>query len=76
MSELKKLEVPLGPMRQLKDHAMAIFELVNEKQTGVYVLNNGRVAGVMMTREQYEALLGANHIEVPVVSPMKQIDLL
>jgi PHD/YefM family antitoxin component YafN of YafNO toxin-antitoxin module len=76
MSELKKLEVPLVPMRQLKDHAMAIFELANEKQTGVYVLNNGRVAGVMMTREQYEALLGANHIEVPVIQPMKQIDLL
>ena len=36
---------------------MAVFERSEEADNGVYVLNHGSVAGVMLARAQYEQLI-------------------
>lgn len=74
MSELRKIEVPLVSSVVVKKNPKRVFELANQAETGVYVLNRSKVVGVMLTPEQYAALLGANHIEVPRVEPKKVID--
>ncbi|MEI5988800.1 type II toxin-antitoxin system Phd/YefM family antitoxin [Enterococcus crotali] len=41
----------------VKQSPMTIFETAKEKNTGVYIYNRNKVAGVMLTAEQYETLI-------------------
>ncbi|MBM7688213.1 prevent-host-death protein [Enterococcus ureilyticus] len=41
----------------VKQSPMSIFETAKEKNTGVYIYNRKKIAGVMLTAEQYEALI-------------------
>ena len=54
---LKKLEVPTTSITEVKKSPMDVFQQAREAETGVYVFNREKVAGVMLTQEQYEALL-------------------
>ncbi|MGX7351214.1 prevent-host-death protein [Enterococcus canis] len=55
--ELKKLEVPTASITDVKKSPMEVFQLAREKGTGVYIFNREKVAGVMITQEQYERLV-------------------
>lgn len=55
--ELKKLEVPTTSITEVKKSPMDVFNQAREAGTGVYVFNREKVAGVMMTQQQYEDLL-------------------
>lgn len=54
---LKKLEVPTTSITEVKKSPMDVFQQAREAGTGVYVFNREKVAGVMLTQEQYETLL-------------------
>ncbi|MGI6156070.1 MAG: type II toxin-antitoxin system Phd/YefM family antitoxin, partial [Enterococcus lemanii] len=54
---LKKLEVPTTSITEVKKSPMDVFQQAREARTGVYVFNREKVAGVMLTQEQYETLL-------------------
>lgn len=54
---LKKLEVPTTSITEVKKSPMDVFKQAREVGTGVYVFNREKVAGVMLTQEQYETLL-------------------
>ncbi len=54
---LKKLEVPTTSITEVKKSPMDVFKQAREAGTGVYVFNREKVAGVMLTQEQYETLL-------------------
>lgn len=41
----------------VKQSPMTIFETAKETNTGVYIYNRKKVAGVMLSAEQYEALI-------------------
>lgn len=41
----------------VKQSPMTIFETAKAKKTGVYIYNRKKVAGVMLSAEQYEALI-------------------
>lgn len=74
MAEMRKIEVPIVSSVVVKKNPRKVFELANQRQTGVYVLNRSNIIGVMVTEAQYAALLGVNHIEVPRVEIKKVTD--
>lgn len=55
--ELKKLDVPTTSITEVKKSPMDVFNQAREAGTAVYVFNREKVAGVMLTQEQYETLL-------------------
>ncbi|MFP3774279.1 type II toxin-antitoxin system Phd/YefM family antitoxin [Enterococcus mundtii] len=55
--ELKKLEVPTSSITEVKRSPMDVFDQARKAETGVYIFNREKVAGVMLTQEQYETLL-------------------
>lgn len=59
--ELKKLEVPTTSITEVKKSPMDVFEQARQAGTAVYVFNREKVAGVMLTQEQYENLLQELH---------------
>jgi PHD/YefM family antitoxin component YafN of YafNO toxin-antitoxin module len=72
--ELKKLEVPTASITDVKKSPMDVFAQAREEGTGVYIFNREKVAGVMITREQYELLLTAlNEEERPVLDEVHQL---
>ena len=54
--ELKKLEVPTTSITEVKNLRW-MYLIKREAGTAVYVFNREKVAGVMLTQEQYETLL-------------------
>lgn len=54
---LKKLEVPTTSITDVKKSPMDVFQQARDAGTGVYVFNREKIAGVMLTQEQYETLL-------------------
>ena len=56
---LKKLEVPTTSITEVKKSPMDVFQQARDASTGVYVFNREKIAGVMLTQEQYETLLQA-----------------
>lgn len=54
---LKKLEVPTTSITEVKKSPMDVFQQARDNGTGVYVFNREKIAGVMLTQEQYEDLL-------------------
>lgn len=54
---LKKLEVPTTSITEVKKSPMDVFQQARDAETGVYVFNREKIAGVMLTQEQYETLL-------------------
>jgi hypothetical protein len=56
---LRTLQVPTATITEVKQSPVSIFGKARETNTGVYVFNRGYVAGVMLTREQYEGLVYA-----------------
>lgn len=50
------LNVPITSISNLKRSPMEAFEKANKENTGVYVFNREKVAGVMLTQKQYESL--------------------
>jgi PHD/YefM family antitoxin component YafN of YafNO toxin-antitoxin module len=59
---MKTLAVPTANITDVKKSPGKVFELAAKNDNGVYIFNRGRVAGVMLTREQYENL--SNSIEM------------
>lgn len=55
--ELKKLEVPTSSITEVKRSPMDVFAQARDAGTSVYIFNREKVAGVMLTQEQYETLL-------------------
>ncbi|WP_265457098.1 type II toxin-antitoxin system Phd/YefM family antitoxin [Enterococcus sp. HY326] len=55
--ELKKLEVPTSSITEVKRSPMEVFEQARKEGTGVYIFNREKVAGVMVTKDQYEKLV-------------------
>lgn len=55
--ELKKLEVPTSSITEVKKSPMTVFDQARHAGTGVYIFNREKIAGVMLTKEQYEGLL-------------------
>ncbi|MDR0921512.1 MAG: type II toxin-antitoxin system Phd/YefM family antitoxin [Lactobacillales bacterium] len=55
--KLKKLEVPTASITDVKKSPMDIFQQARTEGTGVYIFNREKIAGVMITQEQYELLL-------------------
>ncbi|MBV7389313.1 type II toxin-antitoxin system Phd/YefM family antitoxin [Enterococcus alishanensis] len=55
--ELKKLDVPTSSITDVKKSPMDVFGQARKAGTGVYVFNREKVAGIMLTQEQYEELL-------------------
>ncbi|AND72925.1 MULTISPECIES: hypothetical protein [Enterococcus] len=55
--DLKKLEVPTSSITEVKRSPMDVFDQARKAETGVYIFNREKVAGVMLTQEQYETLL-------------------
>lgn len=50
------LKVPITSISKVKQSPMDVFQMANEENTGVYVFNREKVAGVMLTLDQYESL--------------------
>lgn len=59
--ELKKLEVPTSSITDVKKSPMDVFNQAREAGTAVYIFNREKIAGVMLTQEQYEKLLNELH---------------
>lgn len=59
--ELKKLEVPTSSITEVKKSPMDVFQQARDAKTGVYVFNREKIAGVMLTQQQYEELLTELH---------------
>ncbi|MGL9869399.1 type II toxin-antitoxin system Phd/YefM family antitoxin [Enterococcus sp. DIV0691] len=55
--DLKKLEVPTSSITEVKRSPMDVFDQARKAENGVYIFNREKVAGVMLTQEQYETLL-------------------
>ena len=54
---LKKLEVPTTSITEVKKSPMDVFQQARDARTGVYVFKREKIAGIMLTQEQYETLL-------------------
>lgn len=54
----KKLEVPTSSITEVKRSPMEVFDIARKEETGVYIFNREKVAGVMLTKELYEKLVG------------------
>lgn len=55
----KKLEVPTASITDVKKSPTELFKIAEEQNTGVYVFNRDKVAGVMISQSQYETLVSA-----------------
>lgn len=55
--ELKRLEVPTTSITEVKKSPMDVFQQARDAGTGVYVFNREKIAGIMLTQQQYEELL-------------------
>lgn len=53
---MKILDVPMTSISEVKRSPMEIFEKAAHESSGVYVFNREKVAGVMLTQQQYESL--------------------
>lgn len=54
---LKKLEVPTSSISEVKRSPMDVFQQARDAETGVYIFNREKIAGVMLTQQQYEELV-------------------
>ncbi|MBS7577575.1 MULTISPECIES: type II toxin-antitoxin system Phd/YefM family antitoxin [unclassified Enterococcus] len=54
----KKLEVPTASITDVKKSPTEVFKIAEQTQTGVYIFNREKVAGVMISQAQYEILVG------------------
>ena len=61
LMELKKLEVPTSSITEVKKSPMDVFQQARDAKTGVYIFNREKIAGVMLTQQQYEDLLTELH---------------
>ena len=63
----KKLEVPTASITDVKKSPTEVFKIAEQTQTGVYIFNREKVAGVMISQSQYETLGGQlqGEIELP-----------
>lgn len=50
-------DIPKGSISDVKRSPMDIFKKSEELKQGVYILNRDNVAGVMLSKEQYEHLI-------------------
>lgn len=62
----KKLEVPTASITDVKKSPTEVFKIAEQAQTGVYIFNREKVAGVMISQSQYETLVGQLQGEVEV----------
>ena len=53
---MKILDVPTTSISEVKRSPMEIFQKATHEASGVYVFNREKVAGVMLTQQQYESL--------------------
>ncbi|RNF39367.1 hypothetical protein [Planococcus salinus] len=53
---MKILDVPTTSVSEVKRSPMEVFQKADKEAAGVYVFNREKVAGVMLTQEQYESL--------------------
>lgn len=53
---MKVLNVPMTSISEVKRSPMEVFEKAAHESSGVYVFNREKVAGVMLTQQQYETL--------------------
>ncbi|MBT2583962.1 hypothetical protein [Planococcus sp. ISL-109] len=53
---MKILDVPTKSTSEVKRSPLEIFQLAQQEGSGVYVFNEEKVAGVMISQEQYESL--------------------
>ena len=53
---MKILDVPHKSISDVKRAPMDIFKEAEELNNGVYIFNRNKVAGVILTQEQYESL--------------------
>lgn len=53
---MKILDVPTSSISEVKRSPMEVFQKADKEAAGVYVFNREKVAGVMLTQKQYEAL--------------------
>ncbi|MEZ2459038.1 hypothetical protein ACBR55_10705 [Salinicoccus roseus] len=51
---MKTLDVPFKSISDIKKSPMTIFEEAKARNNGVYIFNRDKVAGVVLTQEQYE----------------------
>jgi|TARA_B100000809_G_C15105352_1_gene518526 PHD/YefM family antitoxin component YafN of YafNO toxin-antitoxin module len=51
---MKTLDVPFKSISDVKKSPMTIFKEAEERNNGVYIFNRDKVAGVVLTQEQYE----------------------
>jgi len=56
----KILDIPTSTISDLKKSPMNIFRKASKAGEGVYILNRKKIAGVMLTQKQYEALVREN----------------
>lgn len=71
--ELKKLDVPTTSITEVKKSPMDVFQQAREAGTAVYVFNREKVAGVMLTQEQYETLLQELHSRPEVEEQQEEL---
>lgn len=53
---MRILDIPTSSISEVKRSPMEIFQKADKEAAGVYVFNREKVAGVMLTQEQYETL--------------------
>lgn len=58
----KKLDVPITSISEVKKSPSSVFNLAEESESAVYILNRNEPVGVVLTIEQYENLV--NEVEV------------
>ncbi len=51
-------DIPILSVTDIKKTPMLGFETAEENETGVYITNRNEIVGVMLSRSQYEALVG------------------
>lgn len=58
----------------VKQSPMTIFEMAKETNAGIYIYNRNKVSGVMLSAEQYEALIKKKTIEQDRDIKITQLD--
>lgn len=53
---MRILNVPTTSITEVKKNPNKIFDQAKKEKTGVYVFNHNDVSGVMLSKDQYEAL--------------------
>lgn len=53
---MRILDIPTTSISDVKRSPMRAFQTADREEAGVYVFNREKVAGVMLTQEQYESL--------------------